>query len=103
MCPLHDKYGVVPTNVVFVFKLYYIDCLIKELSIGNSTWQPYITLTTLMEEEILEIIGLFCVLLEFQAKMKNWIHRHSTGFLNNTSVLTNTVILLGLLHDFPNY
>ena len=53
------------------------------------------------------IIGLFCIPLEFQPKMKNWIYRHSTGFLNYTSVLTNSVILLGLPNDprnlFPNY
>ena len=28
------------------------------------------------------IIGLFYVTLEFQPNMKNWIYRHSTGFLN---------------------
>ena len=50
----------------FVFlKLYYIDCLIKELGIEDSTWQPYITLTTHVEEEILEIMGLYCVHFEF--------------------------------------
>ena len=37
---LHDKYVVVPaykapTNIVFVCKSHYIDCLIKELGVGN--------------------------------------------------------------------
>ena len=41
-------------------------------------------------------IGLFYVPLEFQPKMKNWIYHHSTGFLNYTSVLSNSAILLGL-------
>jgi hypothetical protein len=39
--------------------------------------------------------------------MKNWIFRHSTGFRNYKSVLTNSVILLGLPNAprnlFPNY
>jgi hypothetical protein len=47
--------------------------------------------------------------LEFQPKRKNWIYHHSTGFLNCTSVLSNSVtcILLGLPNAprnlFPNY
>ena len=41
------------------------------------------------------IIGLFFVPLEFQTEMKNWIYRHSTKFLNYTSVLTNSLIVLG--------
>jgi len=36
--------------------------------------------------------------LEFQPKMENWIYRHSADFLNYTNVLTNSVILLGLLN-----
>jgi hypothetical protein len=47
---LHDKYVTVstdqaPNNIVFVCKLHYIDCLIKELGIdnsaGNSTYNAY--------------------------------------------------------------
>ena len=49
------------------------------------------------------IIGLFDVPLEFQPRMKNWIYHHSTGFLNYTSVLANSVILLFLLTDFIGY
>ena len=38
------------------------------------------------------IIGLFYIPLEFQPTMKNWIYHHTTGFLNYTSVLTNSHI-----------
>ena len=38
------------------------------------------------------IIGLFYIPLEFEPKMKNWIYHHSTGFLNYTSVLSNSYI-----------
>ena len=42
---LHDKYVTVstdkaPNNTVFVCKLHYIDCLIKELGIDNSAGNP---------------------------------------------------------------
>ena len=64
-------------------------------------------LTTLTKEEILENHRLFYVPLKLQPKMKNWIYHHSTGFLNYTSVLSNSAILLGLpntaRHLFPNY
>ena len=53
------------------------------------------------------IIGLFYIPLEFQPKMKNLIYHHTTGFLNYTSVLLNSVILLGLSNAlrnlFPNH
>ena len=64
-------------------------------------------LTTLTKEEILDNHRLFYVPLKFQPKMKNWIYHHSTGFLNYTSVLSNSAILLGLPNAprilFPNY
>jgi hypothetical protein len=44
--------------------------------IGNNSWI---------------IIDLFCNPLEFQPNMMKWIVRHSTGFLNYTSALTNNV------------
>jgi len=100
----HDKYVVVPAdkdpnNIVVVRKSHYIDCLIKELGIGNSLGSPTYFPTT--------IIGLFCVTLEFQSKMKNWIYLHSTGFLSHTSVLANSVLLLELPNAprniFANY
>ena len=37
------------------------------------------------------ILGLFYVPLEFQPMMKNWIYRHSTGFLNYTSIITKAL------------
>jgi len=63
----NDKYLVVPAdkapnNIVFVRKSHYIDCLIKGLGIDNSLGSPTYSPTT--------IIGLFCVTLEFQSKMK---------------------------------
>ena len=47
------------------------------------------------------IIFLFYVPLEFQAKMKNWIYHHSTGFLNYTNVLLNRLYCCGcrMLHE----
>jgi hypothetical protein len=56
---LHDKYVIVsadkaPNNIVFVCKSHYIDCLIKELGIGNSLGNPTYTPTTLTKEEILD-------------------------------------------------
>ena len=48
----------------------------------------------------------FVFLWHFKQRWKNWIYRHSTGFLNYTSVLTNSVILLGVpnvpIDFFPN-
>ena len=100
---LHDKYVIVstdkaPNNIVCVCKSHYIDCLIKELGIDNSLGNPTCTAT---------IIGLFYVPLEFQPMRKNWIYHHSTEFLNYTSVLSNSAILLGLPNAprnlFPNF
>jgi hypothetical protein len=52
-------------------------------------------------------VCLFYVPLEFQPKMKNRIYHQSTGFLNYTSDLSNSAILLGLPNAprnlFPNY
>ena len=91
-----------PNNIVFVCKSHYVDCLIKEYGTHNSLGNPTYTLTTLTKGKI-----LFCDPLEFQPNMKNWIYRHSTGFLNYTSALTNSVILLGLSIAprilFPNH
>ena len=49
------------------------------------------------------IRGLFDVPLEFQPRMKNLMYNHSTGFLNYTSVLANSVILLCLSTDCIGY
>ena len=93
---LHDNYVVVPaekasSNIVFVYKSHYIDCLIKELCIDN----PSIPQWHLRKWKSWTIMGLFCVSLECQPKMKNWIYHHSIGFLNYTTVLINSTILLG--------
>ena len=46
--------GKAPTNIVFVHKSHYIDCVIKELGIGNLLGNPTHTPTTLTKEEILD-------------------------------------------------
>jgi hypothetical protein len=56
---LHDKYVIVsgnkaPNKIVFVCKSHYIDCLIKELGIGNSLDNPTYTPTRHPKEEILD-------------------------------------------------
>ena len=56
---LHDKYVIIsadkaPSNIVFVCKSHYIDCLIKELGIDNSLGNPTYTPTTLTKEEIMD-------------------------------------------------
>ena len=56
---LHDKYVIVspdkaPSNIVFVCKSHYIDCLIKELGIDTLVGNPTYTPTTLTKEEILK-------------------------------------------------
>ena len=100
---LHDKCVIVSAdkalnNIVFVCKSHYVNCLINELCINNLLGNPIYTPTTL-KKKYWTIIGLFFATLEFQPKMKNWIYRHSTGFINYTNVLTNVAILLGL----PNF
>jgi hypothetical protein len=55
-----------------------------------------------------EIIAVKIIKIKLiSSKMKNWIYPHPTGFLNYTSVLSNSVILLGLPNAprnlFPNY
>jgi len=53
-----DKYVVLaakaPNYIIFVCKLHYIDCLIKELYIDNSLGNPTYTPTTLTKKEILD-------------------------------------------------
>jgi hypothetical protein len=56
---LYDKYVIIsadkaPSNIVFVCKSHYIDCLIKELGIDNSLGNPTYTPTTLTKEEMLD-------------------------------------------------
>ena len=108
---LHDKYVIASTdkahsNIVCVCKSHYVDCLIIELGIENSLGNP-MPRRHLRKRKSCTIIGMFNVLLEFQPKMKNWIYHHFTGFLNYTSVLSKSYILLGLPNCqrnlFPNY
>jgi hypothetical protein len=73
---LYDKYVVVPAekgpnNILFVCKLYYIDCLIKELSIDNHLATLHIPRRHIRKRKSWTIVGLFCVPLEFQLKLKN--------------------------------
>ena len=42
------------------------------------------------------MMNVFCDPLSFQPKVKNYVFHHSTGYQNCISVLTNSVILLGL-------
>ena len=73
---LYDKYVVVPAekgsnNILFVCKLYYMDCLIKELGIDNHLATLHIPRRHIRKRKSWTIIGLFCVPLEFQPKLKN--------------------------------
>ena len=54
------------------------------------------TPTTLTKEKILDNHRSVLCSFGISTKMKNWIYRHSHGFLNYTSVLSNSVILLDL-------
>ena len=63
-------------------KSHSVYCLIKELVIDNSLGNPTYTLTTPTKEKILDNHMPILCSLEFQPKMKTWIYRHSTGFLN---------------------
>jgi hypothetical protein len=51
--------------------------------------------------------SVFNILFIGHVKMKNWIYHHSNGFLNYTSGLSNSAILLVLPNAprnlFPNY
>jgi hypothetical protein len=68
----------------------------KELGIDNPAGNPTYTPSIITKEEILDNHRSVYVLLEFQPKMKDLIYRHSTGFLNYISVLTNRLFLLDL-------
>ena len=109
----HNKYVVFPADIthnnigfLFVCKSHYLDCLIKVLSIDNLLGNPTYIPTTLTKDEILEIMNLCCVRFAFQQEMKNWIVRHSTGYINCTSDYINSGIVLRRLiapRDlFPN-
>jgi hypothetical protein len=108
---LHDKYlivftGIAPNNIVFVCKSHYVDWLLREIGIDNSHMATlHISRRHLRKRKSWTIIGLFYVLcsIEIQPKMKNWIYQNYSGFLNCTSVLSNSVILLGLPNASRNF
>ena len=88
---IHDKYVAVqadkaPVNIVFVSKSHYIDCLIKKSGIENSLSNSTYTPMTLTKKDIYD--SLYCVPLEFQPNMKNWIFCHSVEYISCTSVVT---------------
>ena len=88
-----------PNNIVFVCNSHYVDCLIKKYGTHNSLGNPTYTLTTLTKGKILDnhrfVLWSFGISTEYEE------------FLNYTSVLTNSVILLGLSIAprilFPNH
>jgi len=56
---LHEVYDVVladkaPSNIVFVCKSHYTNCLIKELGMDHSPSNPIYIATTLTKEETLD-------------------------------------------------
>ena len=98
---LHDKYVVIPSdkahsNMVFVCKLHYIDCLIKNKALTVHLVTQHIPQRHLPKNKSLAIIGQFCFPLEFQLKMKNIIFLNLTGLQSFTSVLTSNVTLQDL-------
>jgi len=96
-----------PDNIVFVFKSYYIRCLIKELGIDNSLVSPIYPPTTLPIEEIIN--NHASVLCSFGISIKDEeLYRSSVYWLPKLhKCLTKSVILLDLtnapLSIFPNY
>ena len=111
LSPFHDKYvfstDKAHNNIVLVCKSHYIDCLITELRYWQFTWQPHIYPDDTNERGNPGQSGLLYVPLEFQPKMKNWIYHHSTGFLNNPTLLSSSAIVHGLPNApwnlFPHY
>ena len=95
------------TILFFVCKSHCIDCLIKELRYWQFTLQPHIYPDDTYERRNPGQSDLLYVPLEFQPKMKNWIYHQSTGFLNNTTLLSSSAIVQGLSNApwnlFPHY
>ena len=81
---LHDKACCYPFGHIY--------CLINGQGIDNSVCNPTFTPRHLWKSW--KLIGLFCIHLTFQPKMKNWILRHPTHNPYCISVLTNSIILL---------
>jgi hypothetical protein len=81
--------------------------LLKESGINNSLGNHVYTTSALRKRKPWTTIGLFCIHLDFQPKMKNWIIRHYTVYLYRISVLIHRAILLSLPNAlwnlFPKY
>jgi len=101
---LHNKYVVVPAdkasnNIVFVWKTYHIDCLVKELGIKNNTGNPTYTPTSLSNDErFFPIISPWFHLLGYPLKMITLTYPLYIGYLNYTRVRTKKGILQDLLN-----
>ena len=59
LAEIHEKFVVVPAdkasnNIVFVCKIHYINCLMKELGMSTMTGNPTYNLTAISKEEILQ-------------------------------------------------
>ena len=96
MSHLHDKYVVVPADKAtknIVLCVHHITFAKKEFTINLATL--HISRRHLRKRKSWEFIGLCHVPLEFHPRMKNWIFRYSTGFLNYASVLTISVCIAG--------
>ena len=106
LSPLHDKYVIFSTdkahtNNVCVCKSHYIDYLMKESRYWKFTCQPHIYPDDTYERGNPGQSGLLSVPLEFQPKMKNGIYHHSTGFLNNTTLHSSSLLyrVCKMLHE----
>ena len=104
---IQTRWGSMSTRSTSIFKdpnvAKHLSLLHDKYVIGNL----HILRRHLWKRKFWTIIGMFYVPLEFLPKMKNWIYHYSTGFLNYTSVFSNSAILLGLPNAprnlFPNY
>jgi hypothetical protein len=104
---LHDRYVVVPADknpnyIVCAYKSHTIDCFINELGISNSLDNSTYTPTTHAKEDILDNPRPALCSFGISIKNEELDVRRCTGFLNYTSILTNNVILLGLLNALQN-
>ena len=75
-----------PSNIVFVDKSHYIDCLIKELGIDDSLDNPTCTPTTFTKEELLDnhrsLLDFKITQVSFQTSLYCWVCQmlHETSF-----------------------
>ena len=98
---LHDKYFIFsadksPNDIVSVCKNHYIDCFIKELGIDNSPGNPTHTPTTLTKDEILDNHRSVLCSFGISTKDEELDLPSLYWFLDYTSALLNSALLLGL-------